>query len=114
MMSLWPEEERERILLNAREEGEGWKVVPWWTDTPRDGPHPLASWIQPVRLDNPDAERIPGTYVKAVDKEEPRESDEVVLARVKARGYAYHEWKTEHNPQRSALDRYGDLLLSIE
>ena len=47
------------------------------------------------------------------EKEESEESDAIVLERVKARGYAYHEWKSEHNPQRSALREYVDLLLSI-
>ncbi|MAI27252.1 MAG: alpha/beta hydrolase [Spirochaeta sp.] len=114
MMSLWPEDERERVLRNAAEEGEGWKVIPWWTDPPRDVAQPLASWTQTVSLGNPEAEKIPGTYVKALGDEEPRESDEILRARVKARGYGYHEWKTTHNPQRSALREYVDLLLSIE
>ena len=115
MMSLWSDEKKERILRNAREEGQGWKVIPWWTDPPLDGAHPLASWTQPVKLDNPNAAQIPGTYVRALqkEKEESEESDAIVLERVKARGYAYHEWKSEHNPQRSALREYVDLLLSI-
>ena len=114
MMSLWSEEEQERVLENAREKGEGWKVIPWWDDPPRDVAHPLASWTQAVKLDNPDADRIPGTYVRAVEGEELRQSDEVIHARIKARGYAYHEWNTKHNPQRSALNEYVDLLLSID
>ena len=114
MLSDWSDEEKDRIFQNAKEKGDGWKIFPWWDDPPRDVPHPLPTWTQPVKLDNPRADSVPGTYIKTIQDKKDRATDKSLLERVKARGYDYHEWDTTHNPQRSALEKYVDLLLAIE
>ncbi|NKB71287.1 MAG: alpha/beta fold hydrolase [Candidatus Latescibacteria bacterium] len=114
MLSTWPEEDRARLMQHVQEKGEGWKIPPTWPDWGKDRPHPFATFTQPIRLGNPAADKIPGTYVSAVEEGASDPERSIVEERAKARGYNYHEWVIGHSEMVDKPEKAAALLLSIK
>ncbi|MDI1249605.1 MAG: alpha/beta fold hydrolase [Lacunisphaera sp.] len=68
-------------------------VIPGWVKPdkpfPKDVPHPLKTFTDPIVLKNPAAAKIPATYILTVDKGKQPEDDDFFAAaeRARARGW---------------------------
>lgn len=68
-------------------------VIPTWVKSdkpfPKDVPHPLKTFTDPIVLKNPAAAKIPATYILTVDKGKRPDDDEFFAAseRARARGW---------------------------
>ena len=114
VMSLQTEESWQWMMELAETKGEGWRIPPFWPDWGKDVPHPLETFRQPVKLGDPRAAEIPGTYVLTLEPEAEGDDFSSHAERAKERGYDYREWRTGHNPQRTMRDEYVALLMAIE
>jgi len=94
-------------------------MIPFWvkpgTNPPSDVPHPVKSFTEPLKLENPDARRIPGTYILTVDPGKAEASDDFAPfgQRAKSRGWTYHVLQADHTPERSAVSELAALLRSV-
>ena len=91
-------------------------IVPGWVkvgaNPPTDVPHPKRSFTEPVKLQNPAARRIPGTYILTVEagKAEGDDGFAAFAQRAKSRGWTYHVLQGDHTPERSAVTELTRLL----
>jgi pimeloyl-ACP methyl ester carboxylesterase len=78
-------------------------------------PHPLASWLEPIRLVNGGAEGLARTYILCTQPVLPQSSFPVHAARIKAgeagAGWRYREIATGHDAMVTAPDAVAALLL---
>jgi len=114
VFDLMPQERVDRMLDYADSLGEGWKIPPYWPDWGKDVPHPLATFQQSIKLQNPDADQIPGTYILTIEPGSTTDAFSKYAERAKARGWDYHEMPTGHNAQRTMPNEYAGILLSIK
>jgi pimeloyl-ACP methyl ester carboxylesterase len=82
---------------------------------PSDVPHPVKTFTQPLKLENPAARSIPGTYILTVDPGKAEASDDFAAfgQRAKSRGWTYHVLQADHTPERSAISELAALLRSV-
>lgn len=95
-------------------------VIPDWVRdtnrTPRDVPHPVRTFIQPLALTNQEATaKIPATYVLTATDTNAIASDEFYpfYKRALARGWATLVMEADHNPQRSKPGELATILENI-
>jgi pimeloyl-ACP methyl ester carboxylesterase len=90
-------------------------IVPGWVADdraiPRDVPHPFRTFTDTLRLINPAARRIPGTYILTVEPGETTDAFQMFAKRAKARGWKVYQMAADHTPERSAP---GALLKLFE
>lgn len=122
LLDLVGPEARARFEEQARTQGEGWRIPPnpLAPDTPeadaawiapRRLPHPLRTFVQPVRLTSPAAAALPRTYVYCTFKP-GGDAFAQFAARARAeQGWRYYELATGHNLQYTATRELVDLLL---
>lgn len=113
VFSLNTEESRKNLTGLAKEKGNGYSIPPTWPDWGKDVPHPLATFQQPIKLENPELKNIPATYVLTIDPGAKTDSFSKYAKRAKEKGYQYYEWRTGHNPQRTMLNEYAEFLLKL-
>lgn len=114
----------ESVMRIMDPEGEGLKkmiqgdyLVPGWIKAdqkpPKDVPHPLKTFTQPIVLKNLEAKKIPATYILTVDPGKKAEQDNFAksAARAKERGWKVYEMSADHNPQWSAVKPLVEILL---
>jgi pimeloyl-ACP methyl ester carboxylesterase len=106
-------ENRERWRQVAKEKGDGWKILPFWQDWGLDVPHPLATFEQPISLNNPLASNIPATYILTIEPEAEVDAFSPFALRAKKRGWPVIELPTGHNLQRTMPNEYADILLNV-
>ncbi len=87
---------------------------PFWPDWGKDVPHPLETFRQPISLGNPDAEKIPATYILTIEPGAATDDFSRYAERAKKRGWTYYELPTGHNAQRTMPKEYAVLLMSVE
>lgn len=114
VFSLHTEEWQKNMLDLAKSKGKGFSIPPYWPDWGKDVPHPLATFQQPISLANPKADKIPGTYILTIEPGAKTDDFSKYAERAKNKGYQYYELSTGHNPQRSMLKEYAELLLKVE
>lgn len=97
---------------------EGGRVVPAWvrdtTKTPRDVPHPLASFIQPLNFSMDRLSKLPITYVFTYESDKGgKEKDEFYrfYQKAKERNWKIVELEASHNPQIDKLNELVAILL---
>jgi pimeloyl-ACP methyl ester carboxylesterase len=78
---------------------------------PRDVPHPFRTFTDTLRLTNPAARRIPGTYIVTVEPGKTTDEFDMFVPRAKARGWTVYRMSADHIPERSAP---GALLKLLE
>lgn len=92
-------------------------VVPPWVKPdqkpPKDVPHPLKTFTEPIVLKNALALNIPGIYILTVDPGKKAEEDAFALSaqRARERGWVVQHMTADHNPQWSAPGELVDMLL---
>jgi pimeloyl-ACP methyl ester carboxylesterase len=82
---------------------------------PRDVPHPLKTFTDPIALRNPAAAKIPGTYILTVEKGKAPEADEFYPAaeRARARGWPVITMEADHVPYWRKPAETAGLLLGL-
>jgi pimeloyl-ACP methyl ester carboxylesterase len=94
-------------------------MIPFWVkpgaDPPSDVPHPTKSFTEPLKLENPAARKIPGTYILTVDPGKAEANDDFAPfgQRAKSRGWTYHVLQADHTPERSAVGELTTLLRNV-
>jgi pimeloyl-ACP methyl ester carboxylesterase len=94
-------------------------IVPGWvkpgTPPPSDVPQPVKTFTEVLRLQNPAARGIPGTYILTVDpgKDEASDAFAPFASRAKARGFTYYMLRSDHVPERTAPQELTELLRSV-
>jgi pimeloyl-ACP methyl ester carboxylesterase len=98
-------------------QGDGWLVpvdVGPIEQRTRNTPHPLKSWLEPIRLTNPARAAIPATYVRFTADKQPGSRWEKAMARNWARAQAYgwrlREIDTVHQISPDPLPKAHILL----
>lgn len=94
-------------------------VPPWVKDgqkPPKDVPHPLKMFTEPIVLRNEKVKKIPSTYILTVDPGKKASEDNFArsAARAKERGWKVLEMSADHNPQWSAVGPLVKLLQEIQ
>jgi pimeloyl-ACP methyl ester carboxylesterase len=93
-------------------------VVPPWVredqKLPKDVPHPVNTFTEPISLKNAAAGKLQATYILTVDAgKKPAEDGFYASAqRAKERGWKYLEMTADHNPQWSAPELLASLFLN--
>jgi pimeloyl-ACP methyl ester carboxylesterase len=91
-------------------------LMPAWTPAdlppPKDVPHPLKAFTEPVTLGNEDAYSISATYIHAVEPGTDPEEDSFFIhsERAKERGWPVLIIDSDHNPQWSAPEKLVEML----
>ncbi len=94
-------------------------IFPTWVKPdkpfPRDVPHPLKTFTDPIVLKNPAAAKIPGTYILTVEKGRAPEEDDFYPAaeRAKARGWPVIMMEADHVPYWRKPAETAELLLGL-
>ena len=116
----------ESVMNIMDPQGEGLKkmvqgdyLVPPWVQPgqkpPKDVPHPLKTFTEPISLKNEKAKTIPATYILTVDPGRKASEDGFAkpAARAKERGWTVLELSADHNPQWSAVEPLVKMLLEL-
>jgi pimeloyl-ACP methyl ester carboxylesterase len=94
-------------------------IIPSWVKPdkpfPKDVPHPLKTFTDPIVLKNPLAAKIPVTYILTVDEGKKPEDDDFYPSaqRAKARGWPVLIMTADHVPQWHQPEATAALILSI-
>ena len=94
-------------------------ILPTWVKPdkpfPRDVPHPLKTFTDPIVLKNSAAAKIPGAYILTVEKGRAPEEDEFYPAagRAKARGWPVITMEADHVPYWRKPAETAELLLGL-
>lgn len=100
-------------------EGSGGFAVPPWVPAdkapPKDVPHPLKTFTDPIELDNPERLDIPTDYILTVDPGKQATQDDFYLHSQRARQYGWpvHLLEADHNPQWSKPRELVEMLTGI-
>lgn len=95
-------------------------VIPSWVKPdklpPKDVPHPLKTFTDPIALKNPDAARVPATYILTVDPGKQPAEDTFYLSseRARARGWPVVIMEADHVPQWRMPEATAEILLGIK
>ena len=103
-----------RLTELANTRGEGWRIPPWWPDKRKDVDHPLSTFHDPVRLNNPLSAEIPGTYILTLEPGAKIDRFSHSAERARQRGWRYHELQTGHNVQWTMPNELARLLMEVE
>jgi pimeloyl-ACP methyl ester carboxylesterase len=92
-------------------------IIPPWVPAgaaiPKDVPHPLKTFIDTLRLTNPAARHVKGSYILTIEKGATRDDFTIHADRAKARGWPVHQMTADHVPERSARSELLQLLLRV-
>src|SRR3954451_22613606 len=80
---------------------------------PRDVPQPFRTFTDTLRLTNPKARRIPGTYILTVEPGQTTDPFQMFVPRAKARGWKVYRMAADHPPERSQPAALLKLLEQI-
>ena len=89
----------------------------WWVPAerpiPKESPHPVRTFTDPVVLANPAGNRLPASYILTVESgaEASKDGFAPFAARAAARGWPVHQMEGDHTPARSAPEALVRLLL---
>ncbi len=93
-------------------------VKPVWVEPgsppPTDGPHPLKSLTDPIRLDGPPGNGLPVSYIITRDSPGAPDSFDPSLARAREFDWTIYELVADHNPQWSRPGELAALLATIQ
>lgn len=124
---------RQELEARVHAEGYGWllpslRPIPWdemvrdvWRVTDeadrrwmvaRLCPTPFKTFTDPVRRRNPAAEKLPRTYIRCVQHQQPVFDRYAELAQ-KGSGWRYRELATAHHPAFTMTQELADLFLEV-
>ncbi len=94
-------------------------IIPSWVKPdklpPKDVPHPLKTFTDPIVLKNPAGAKVPVTYILTVDPGKKPEDDTFFPSseRAKARGWPVIIMEADHVPQWRKPEATAELLLGL-
>jgi len=94
-------------------------IIPSWVKPdkpfPKDVPHPLKTFTDPIALKNPAGAKVPVTYILTVDPGKKPEDDTFFPSseRARARGWPVLIMAADHVPQWRLPEATAELLLRI-
>lgn len=94
-------------------------IIPSWVKPdklpPKDVPHPLKTFTDPIVLKNPAGAKVPVTYILTVDPGKKPEDDTFFPSseRARARGWPVLIMPADHVPQWRLPEATAELLLGI-
>jgi pimeloyl-ACP methyl ester carboxylesterase len=94
-------------------------VIPFWVQPdrplPKDVPHPLKTFTDAIKLGNPAAAKVPGTYILTVDPGKRPEDDTFFASseRARARGWPVIVMEADHVPNWRKPVETAELLLAL-
>jgi pimeloyl-ACP methyl ester carboxylesterase len=91
--------------------GESWALSPQWENPGRHEPHPLATYEEPISIDDKALAKLAGTYVLTIDPGETEDNFTPMAKRAEAKGWRVLEWRTGHVPHRSMRDETIKLII---
>lgn len=95
-------------------------LVPVWVKAdqkpPKDVPHPLKTFTEPIVLKSAMARQIPAAYILTVDTGKNADEDNFAksAARAKERGWKVYQMSADHNPQWSAVEPLVKMLKEVQ
>ena len=97
----------------------GYMVPPWVKPDqapPKDVPHPLKTFTDPIVLKNKAARDLPATYILTVDKGKAAKDDDFYTdsQRAKERGWPVLQLTADHNAQWSAPKALAEMLAHVQ
>ena len=124
LLDFFSPQAREATLQRAREQGEGWYSPPQAEDQPfgvtdptdarwvrsKLSAHPVATWLQPVRLADPVAVALPRTYINCTGTRWFTAHAERAKAE---QGWRYREIATGHDAMITAPRELAAVLLEV-
>lgn len=97
----------------AEKVGDGWQI-PHDPPHPRKTPHPLKTLTQPVKLNNPEAAKIPRAYIWFTQNSFPFAPQLAEMAtKAKADGWAYRELAVDHTAPETHANDMAKILLEF-
>jgi len=101
---------------NAETHGEGWQIIPDWPGTkPRHTSHPLATLYTKIQIANPEAVRIPKTYIFCTEGKDELPAIQYTVEQVQRvksdPTWDYCEIQTDHN--LTETDELVEILVEI-
>ncbi|MEQ8209154.1 MAG: alpha/beta hydrolase [Lacipirellulaceae bacterium] len=107
--------DRELYTRRAKEDGDGWLVPVDWPNPMRDTPHPLATFLQPIKLTSDIHKQVPATYWLLADGKPPEQDKRYrFYQRAVERKLNVKVFSWGHNPQRERPDDLTkELVASI-
>ncbi|MHA7130855.1 alpha/beta hydrolase [Algoriphagus namhaensis] len=94
-------------------------IIPAWVKggqaPPKDVPHPLKTWKDPILLQNPKRLEIDSYYILTVEAEKKPEEDGFArhAARAKEKGWKVYQLEADHNAQWSTPVELTEMLFEI-
>ncbi|MEO7237815.1 MAG: alpha/beta fold hydrolase [Gemmatimonadales bacterium] len=105
-------------VTRLRENARGGFIIPTWvTDDraiPRDVPHPLRTLTDTLRLTNPAARGLPGTYILTFERGKEPDAFQRFADRARSRGWKVVRLEADHVPERSNPVALMRLLEAVE
>jgi pimeloyl-ACP methyl ester carboxylesterase len=96
--------------------GEGWRLPHDPPDAPHRTPHPIKSFTDPLTIKNPDAERIPRTFILCAQNEVMGPAAHPIRTcamSARAKGWGYYELDSGHVPMETAPEELTEILLNV-
>ncbi len=113
MFDLISLERKQKLIGIAKDQGEGWRIPPQWTNPEKDVPHPLATFQDPVTIGKLDASVLPGSYILTIEPGASQDDFSGSALRARNRGWKVNELPTGHNPHWSMPGKLAEILLDI-
>lgn len=94
-------------------------IIPSWVkpgqQPPKDVPHPLKTFTEPISLKNSKSKKISTAYVLTVEAGKKPEDDDFAKSakRARDRGWPVYNLTSDHNPQWSAPNDLVKMLLGL-
>jgi len=96
---------------------EPWQLVPAWVEEgelpPVDVPQPILTFTEPIVLGNPEAARLPATFLLTVEAGKEADDFDVFAARARELGWNVFEMEGDHNPHWYQPETFVDVLLQV-
>ena len=95
-------------------------IIPFWVRPdqpfPKDVPHSLKTFTEPIHLSNPAAAKIPVTYILTVDPGKKPEEDTFFASseRARSRGWPVIVMEADHVPNWRKPEATAELLLGLK
>lgn len=112
MFDLISAERRADLEKRAREQGDGWKILPPWPENGKNVAHPLATFRDQVRLKHSRLPGVAGLYVLTLEPGAQHDAFSASAARARARGWRVVELRTGHNPHWTMPGELARILTS--
>lgn len=105
------------MVKTGSEDAEPWQLVPVWVEEgqepPVDVPQPLLTFTESIVLGNPEASRIPATFILTVEAGKEVDEFDLFADRARDRGWTVVEMEGSHNPQWYQPENFAALLLRV-